>query len=140
MPEYARAYLSGLSRPYQAADLLSMARGQLAAERRAWDPRRPYLFCDTNLLVIRIWSEVKYGYCDPEIRRLEGLERYALHLLTYPDLPWEPDPLRESPHALQALFARYEAALQAAGVSYAVVRGQGPERLAAAVAAIEAIR
>ncbi|RMG69257.1 MAG: ATPase, partial [Bacteroidetes bacterium] len=109
MPEYARAYLSTLGRPYREEDLLAIARGQLAAEARVIDPDKPYLFCDTNLLVIRIWSEVKYGRCDPEIRDMERLDRYALHLLTYPDLPWEPDPLRESPHRLRELFDHYEA-------------------------------
>lgn len=131
VPEVARALLPALGRPYVEADLVELARAQRAAE----DSTPPPLVADTNLLVIRIWAEVRFGRVDPWIPAHERLGAYTLHLLCAPDLPWEPDPLRESPHERPALFDRYEAALRDAAVPYAVVRGVGPDRLAGALAA-----
>jgi NadR type nicotinamide-nucleotide adenylyltransferase len=134
--EYARAYLEGLGRPYQQEDLKAIAQGQLALEAQAEASARRFLFCDTNLLVIQIWSEFVYGSCDPWILAHRGLERYALHLLTDIDLPWEPDPLREHPHRREELFALYHQALEASGCPYAIVRGQQGARLEAALKAL----
>lgn len=135
--EYARAYLEGLGRPYRQDDLLHIAQGQLALEAAAAAQARHYLFCDTNLLVIQIWSEFVYGACHPWIRENRGLERYALHLLTDIDLPWEPDPLREHPHRREELLALYRQALDASGCPYRLIRGQQEARLAAALRALE---
>lgn len=105
------------------------------AQRRAEDATPAPLVADTNLLVVRVWAEVRYGRVDPWIRANERLEAYTLHLLCAPDLPWEPDPLREDPHGRPGLFARYDAALRAADVPFAVVHGHGEGRVAAAIAA-----
>lgn len=135
--EYARAYLDDLDRPYERADLWPIAQGQLALEEVAAADAQEWLFVDTNLLVIKIWSEFKYGVVDPRILNAMGLHRYALHLLTDIDLPWEEDPLREHPHARQALFGRYHQALVAAKVPFAVVNGSGESRLQSALSAID---
>ncbi|TAE47462.1 MAG: ATPase [Bacteroidetes bacterium] len=135
--EYAREYLHHLPGPYQEEDLLAIAQGQLAREEAALSHAQDWLFCDTNLLVINIWSEYKYGRCHPWIEAHLGLGRYHLHLLTDIDLPWQEDPLREHPHARQELFDIYHRKLSQAGVPFAVVRGAGGQRLAAAIAAIE---
>ena len=131
VPEVARDLLPALGRPYVEADLADVAR----AQRRAEDATPAPLVADTNLLVVRVWAEVRFGRVDPWILAHERLETYTLHLLCAPDLPWEPDPLREDPHRRPALFARYEAALRAAGVPFAVVRGHGASRVEAAFAA-----
>ncbi|GAB4416313.1 MAG: hypothetical protein OHK0039_25600 [Bacteroidia bacterium] len=139
VPEYARAYLARLGRPYALHDLAAIACGQQAAEDRLCDPRKPYLFCDTTPLVVQVWSEVKYGHCPAAIADLVQPDRYALHLLTYPDLPWVYDPLRESEGQLLALFDRYHAALDATGLPFAVVCGVGRARLDAALAALSLV-
>jgi NadR type nicotinamide-nucleotide adenylyltransferase len=137
--EYAREYLEKLDRPYEADDLILIAQGQLDAEKAAGAWANRWLFCDTNLLVIDIWSQVKYGETHPAIVRAMELDSYALHLLTAPDLPWEPDPLREHPHARDELFVQYENALQQAGVPYAVIQGKGDERVQQAIDLIDAL-
>jgi nicotinamide riboside kinase len=62
--------------------------------------------------VIKIWSEFKYGFCDPEILTLMKEQKYDLHLLADVDLPWEDDPLREHPDKRQELFDLYKAELE----------------------------
>src|SRR6187549_922384 len=81
--EYARAYLNKLGRPYQQADLLKIAHGQIRMEDEWLPDSNKILICDTNLIVIKIWSQVKYGSCDDHlIRQLQG-RTYDLFLLTY---------------------------------------------------------
>lgn len=136
VPEHAREYLTQLDRAYTEADLLSIARGQLALEAEREQQAGGWLFCDTNLLIIKVWSEYKYGRCHPEILQRMALDRYALHLLTDIDLPWEDDPLREHPHRRAELFGIYRSELLRSGRPFAVVRGLGEERLQCALEAL----
>src|SRR6187402_1758917 len=67
VPEYARAYLDKLRRPYTQDDLLKIAHGQLRLEDEYTIDANNFLICDTNLYVIKIWSMFKYGNCQDEI-------------------------------------------------------------------------
>ncbi|RMG29288.1 MAG: ATPase [Bacteroidetes bacterium] len=140
VPEYARTYLDQLGRPYEEADLLQIARGQLALEEELLPAAHGFLFCDTHLLVIKIWSEYKYGRCHPWILEHLRLSSYRLHLLTQADLPWEFDPQREHPHEREVLEKLYRQALQNAAVPFAEIKGRGEERLLHAIEAIESSR
>ncbi|MFN8337283.1 MAG: ATP-binding protein [Cyclobacteriaceae bacterium] len=140
VPEFAREYLENLGRPYQKSDLTTIAHGQLEMENVIAQQANRFVFCDTNLVVIKIWSEFKYGSCDPEIIKLMHQQKYDLHLLTDVDLPWQDDPLREHPHKRQELFDLYERELKNSHVRYRIIRGHSASRNAAAVKAVEEIR
>lgn len=129
VPEYARAYIDQLDRPYEQSDLRQIAQGQLAWEKQYASPSSQWLVCDTHLLVIQIWSEFKYGTVDACILDALNLQDYAYHLLTDIDLPWEADPQREHPHRRQELFDLYHQHLSLAGVPFGVVRGQDAQRI-----------
>ena len=63
--EYARSYLKNLNRAYEYSDLTNIAKGQIDAEnKQKKNSDKKVLICDTNLQVIKIWSEVKYSKCD----------------------------------------------------------------------------
>ena len=64
VPEYARGYLNNLVRPYELHDLLAIAHGQIRIEDEWTRDSNRLLFCDTNLYVIKVWSEFKFGTCD----------------------------------------------------------------------------
>ena len=128
VPEFAREYLENLGRPYEEIDLLEIAKGQLALEKRMEPNASEWLICDTNLVVILIWSQEKFGKIAPELETLFQPEIYALHLLMKPDLPWEPDPLREDPHRLNELFDIYREFLDKRNIPYQIVSGYGDER------------
>ena len=136
VPEFAREYLEGLDRPYVEEDLLRIAEGQLRAEQRVASERPAVLVCDTDLFVIRIWSQDKFGRVDPRLETLVHETNYHHTLLCKPDLPWEPDPLRENPHDRDRLFGIYEQELNALGRTYAVIEGERMERLHRAVHAV----
>lgn len=134
--EYARDYYA--DRPYRPtpADVLAIARGQLAAEAQALAGGPQLLICDSTVLTCVIWAEVAFGAADPALTALNRPRDYALTLLARPDIPWQADPLRSHPRSRDALLVRYRRALAAAGVVPVEIAGQGPVRLEAALAAL----
>ena len=137
VPEYARLFLSLLGRRYVEADLMRIAAGQLRWEEALAATGSPLLICDTELTVIKVWSEHKYGRCAPELSAAWARRGYDLVLLCRPDIPWAYDPLREHPEGREALFERYEAALASSGRPYVVVEGTAEQRLRQAVDVIK---
>ena len=104
VPEFARDYIDSLGRPYQERDILTIAQGQLDRERDLGQQANKYLFCDTELLVTKIWSDVAYKRCEPWILENLANQTYDLYLLCQIDTPWEDDPQREHPHLREHLF------------------------------------
>jgi NadR type nicotinamide-nucleotide adenylyltransferase len=140
VPEYAREYLQQLHQPYTYEDLLQIARGQLASEDQQAAKADELLFCDTDLRVIRIWSDYKYGKTHPWIQEQIEERAYDLYLLTDIDIPWQEDPLREHPDPIlrKYFLEQYERELAASGVSWVKISGTPTVRLEAAVQAIRA--
>jgi nicotinamide riboside kinase len=64
--EASRDYLNGKD-SYQQHDLLKIAKQQHKQEQTVLSYLPEKIICDTDLLVIMIWSEVRYGHCDPWI-------------------------------------------------------------------------
>lgn len=130
VPEYARTYLEQLGRPYNEADLLNIAKGQLQWEDRYAEKATDFLFIDTGMLVMKVWSEFKYNRCHPWI--LEQLQRrqYDLWVLCGIDIPWEPGPMRENPNEREALYGIYRQELQQLGVTFIELWGSREERVA----------
>lgn len=138
VPEFARAYLEGLGRPYDQEDLWHIAQGQLAAEDAAAARGTGFIVCDTDLYVIKVWSEAKFGDCDPRILELIAARRYDGYLLTYIDIPWEDDPLREHPLPEERAYYYniYRDIVIHSGVPWADVRGDHNQRLQIAAEAV----
>jgi len=137
VPEYARQYIDDLHRPYQQQDLLEIAKGQIDMENERLRDADSLLIYDTNLLVIKIWSEVKYGACDSKILQLFNVLSYDLYLLTYPDIPWELDPQREHPKARLELFHRYHHQLTQLAKPFIVINGTTEQRKKKSIQAID---
>lgn len=140
--EAARSYLEArASSAYVENDLLEIARFQLRVEdgcaALVGKEGPQLLFCDTDLITIRIWGEEKYGRSDPWIIERTEQRPYDLWLLCTPEMPWEPDPLRENPHDRDRLFTVYERTLQRLGKPCLVMRGDRDARLRLAVRAID---
>ena len=129
--EAARGYLRGRT-AYDREDLLAIAELQLAAEARALASGSPAVLADTDLMVIQIWWEEKFGELD--VRISEGLQGRSArrYLLTRPDIPWAPDPLRESPKDRPRLYLRYQELLAGSEFPFAEISGEGEARLEAA--------
>jgi NadR type nicotinamide-nucleotide adenylyltransferase len=135
--EYAREYIDHLDRPYNQNDILEIAKGQIRNENEKSSLAKGILFCDTELIVTQIWSEVKYGNCDPWILKTIKENKYDLFLLCNIDLPWEADPQREHPHMREKLLRMYSDTLTNYKFPFQVVSGIGPVRLKNAIGYVE---
>lgn len=139
VPEFAREYLEKIDRPYRFEDLAKMGKGQVDLEDQLAQKAVKYLFIDTDLRVIHIWSEHRFEKTDPWVMDQLAQRSYDLILLTDTDLPWTPDPLREYPELemRQYFFDKYLHLAQESGFPYLIVSGDREKRLKTAVEAVE---
>ena len=142
VPEVAREYLEKLDRPYAYEDLLQIGKQQMQLEDELARGAKNYLFCDTDLRVIQVWSQHRYGKVDPWV--LEEMERrtYDLILLCATDLPWQADPLREHPdlEIREQLFEIYKQLSHASGFPWVLISGDTPQRLSTGIQAVESLK
>ncbi|MBX2870910.1 MAG: ATP-binding protein [Saprospiraceae bacterium] len=133
--EYSRTFLNELSRPYVESDLVPIARGQLREEQKLELDNAPIYFCDTSLLVMRVWGLYKFGRSDDRIKEMLLAHPADLYLLCSPDIAWAPDPLREhaSIEDREALFRLYKQNLDEFQLPYGIIEGQGQLRFDCAV-------
>ena len=132
IPEFARAYLQQIERPYTYADILYIAQQQLNSEIAA-GKNNSLLFCDTDFCVTTIWCNVKYGECHQWISDQLDKNEYGLYLLCDIDLPWQYDPLREHPEMRKELFTMYHDLLKEKHFNYRIVKGKDETRLQHAI-------
>ncbi len=137
VPEYAREYLENLGHSYQESDILAIAKGQMKNEQSGMKKANNILFCDTEPIVTKIWSEVKFQHCHPWILRAVRENPYDLYLLCNIDLPWEYDPLRECPDRRQFLFDLFVHELESTARPYRIISGTGIHRMNNAMNAID---
>lgn len=128
-PEYARHYLHHFGADYQKEDLLAIAGGQCQLEDAMLPFARDFLFCDTGMLVMKVWSEYRYGRCHPWILEQWAVRPYAHVFLCGIDLPWEASPYRENPKERGELYTIYRRELEASGRPFTELKGSLPERL-----------
>lgn len=123
--EYARTYLTPGSN-YTLTDVETIGHAQhdrIISAPASYD----YHIVDTDALTTLIWAEDKFQTAaDQEV--LWHAHLPAVYLLCYPDLPWQPDPLREDPTRRDDLYARYEEYLATVEVPVIVVKGIGDRR------------
>ena len=137
VPEYAREYLNNLNREYNYEDILLIAKGQVKGEEEILEMANRFLFVDTEMIVLKIWCEVKYGKYHPWILSQLEKQNYDLYLLTDIDLPWQPDPLREHPDKRRELFNLYLDELKKQNLPFEIINGIGKKRLENAMEIIE---
>ncbi len=127
MPEFARGYLEQKNGVYSREDLDRIAEKQLAL----WEEvsAENLLFCDTEMLVLKIWSEFKYGRCSTFILEAFGNQQFEHYFLCRPDIEWEEDPLRENPENREELFERYLTELKKQGLPFTIVEGNLENRI-----------
>lgn len=143
VPEFARDYLErrnaerGTTAVCLEEDIEPIARGQLETEDEAARQAQRVLFCDTDLIVTKLWSEHYFGRCADWIREAARTRRYDLHLQLDVDVPWVLDPLRDQPNRREHFRELFRRELRDHGSRVVEVSGSWDERFARAVAAVE---
>lgn len=126
--EFSIEYLEKNGASYTKSDIEKIARGQLQKENKLARGASKILFCDTDLLVNKIWCEVVFKEVPEWIKQQLEKHRYDLYLLCYPDIQWEVGPFRENPGNREELFKLYKNELDRMGVNYKVVKEMGEQR------------
>ena len=141
VPEVAREYLEKLDRPYTYEDLLQIGKQQMNLEDELALTATRFLFCDTDLRVIQVWSQHRYGKVDPWVLEEIARRTYDLILLCAPDLPWQEDPLREHPELemREAFFAKYLQLTKQSGFPFKIIAGDPVKRMSTGVEAIQSL-
>lgn len=143
-PEYAREYLLQNEKSYTYPDILTIAQGQICQEEailKTLPEDAPFYFIDTDMYIMKIWSEFVFGRCPYEILREIATRHYDFYLLCQNDLPWVADELRECPdeNIRTQLYHMYKDLLIQQHVPWAIIRGNESERLHRAIEAIIAL-
>ena len=136
VPEFARSYIEGLNRRYYFDDVEFCARKQLAEEDKQAAQANRFLFCDTELINFKVWFKDVFKAVPEWIEETIKKHPYDLYLLTYPDLPFIPDSVRENPHRRMFFFEWYERELKQQQFAYETIMGVEKERLRKAVEVI----
>ena len=115
VPEYAREYLQHKWDKTGALcsldDMLPIAIGQTKLENESVSKANNFLFCDTNLMVTKVFSEVYYDTCDPLLDQAALEHEYDLFFLTDIDVPWEKDDIRDHPNGRTSMFEIFKQTL-----------------------------
>ena len=140
--EFMRDYLQEVwdseKRICEPEDMIPIARGQMEAENRLSKQADRLIICDTNLLELKVYSEAYYdGYCDPQLLKHALNNQYDLYFLTYIDVPWTQDDLRDKPHDREGMFQRFQNTLEKHQKPYFILKGSREERFKNAVKKID---
>lgn len=141
VPEFARDYLQEKWDVSQQIcdvdDMLPIAYGQTQLENNSALIANKYLFCDTNLMVTKVFSEVYYKFCDPLLDQAALAHEYDLFFLTDIDVPWEKDDLRDSPEKRESVFAVFKQSLIDNKKPFITLSGDKNLRLNKAISVID---
>lgn len=138
VPEYAREYLQNKWNSEQKVcepkDLLPIAEGQIRLENELTKKATKVLVCDTDLLETKVYSEAYYvGNCDPLLEEYALKNSYHLYFLTYIDIPWVGDDLRDKPNERERMFAYFKDTLEKYNRNFVILKGNEETRLSTAI-------
>ncbi|MGA5494866.1 AAA family ATPase [Streptomyces cinereoruber] len=154
VPEYGREYSElklaelraerpGATWPdvvFRSSDFPVIAQRQAELEEEAARDGSPVLFCDTDAFATTIWHERYMGTTSPGTGEVAARGRQHLWLLTdHRGVDFEDDGLRDGEHLRPWMTARFLTQLAHSGRRTVVLTGPHEERLATAVAAVDAL-
>ena len=139
VPEYMRTYLQKKWNDEQLTctweDLLPIAQGQiklentLAKQAASTSDTPTYLFCDTSLFELMVYSNWYYGDCPEALTTAALTHDYDLILLTSVDVPWVADDLRDSPYQREEISEFFENQLMNHQKAYRHIGGDRKDRV-----------
>ena len=138
VPEYMRTYLQKKWDSEQLTctwdDLLPIAQGQIElenelAKQAAQTSDSGYLFCDTSLFELMVYSNWYYGDCPKALTQAALAHHYDTILLTDVDIPWVADDLRDSPHQREDISAYFASQLTLHNKTFQRIGGDREERV-----------
>ena len=134
-PHNGYAFVSGQREVKILEDL--NPRGQMKLENKLSLQSSKLLFCDTDLLETKVYSEQYFNnYCDFELEKYALQNHYDLYILTDIDIPWVKDDLRDRPNNRKEMFLAFKQALIKYKKPYVLVSGNIEHRMKIAISEI----
>ena len=121
------------------ADHGPIARGQMAAEDAAIARATALVILDTDLVSTVVYCEHYFGRCPSWIERQARARAADLYLLMKPDIPWQPDGVRDRPQQRDDMHELFRRKLAELGLTYVEIGGDRDARLASAIAAVKRV-
>nr|WP_317045232.1 ATP-binding protein [Formosa algae] len=117
---------------------MPIAKGQIFLENELSKTVENLLICDTNLLETKVYAEVYYEGFYNEVLTASAVQNYYnLYFLTYIDIPWEADDVRDKPNERETMFNAFQNALIDYNKPYVLLKGTYQERFDLAVKHID---
>lgn len=143
-PEYMREYLQqkwdSKKEVCTREDLVPIAKGQMASENASAEKATQFLFCDTNLLELKVYSQYYFdGFCPSEIIEASQKNTYTFYFLTNIDVPWQQDDLRDRPYDRSSLLRIFENELLTNNLPFKKLSGPKNIRLETVIAHIDTL-
>ena len=137
IPEFAREYVEKLPRHYTYDDVEAIAKIQVEQYLSTKSISGTLFIFDTWLIITKVWFNWVFGKT-PQWLEDKILEcPIDLFLLCLPDLPWEPDPVRENGGENRLkLLNLYRHELQHYGFNFVEIGGIGDVRLQSGIDAV----
>jgi len=136
--EYLREFCNREQRTPQPQEQRQIA--QVQTERIERAPDCDILIADTTALMTAVFSDWLFGDRSLYPMAVQAQARFDVTLVTGLDIAWVADGLqRDGPQVREPIDRLLRQSLDAAGMTYRVVYGQGPQRLAQALLAVEAV-
>ena len=137
--EYAKQVIDSKNGDICFDDMETIVRGHFNAVEDARQQNTPLLFVDTDAIISKLWSNELFGKESPVIEEYIGRQHFDYYLLLDVDLPWVDDIHRYRPKERETFFRKCEEQLVERGISHAVIRGKGKQRLTNAIACVDAL-
>ncbi len=138
VPEYAREYFDNNDiNHYGIKDLDIIAENQLKLENECVSKANTYLFCDTTLITIKIWSTHRFNKVSELISNSIRSIDYDLYLVCNNDVAWEEDSQRRNPELRDHLLKWNLHELMKLNVNYHIIEGTGDSKLNSSIKIID---
>lgn len=137
--EYAKRYIVNKNDDLVFSDLNIILEQQIKNEELAAVQAKGLLFCDSDALTTKIWSEYLFKKTSSYVDRMtqSAIKRYAHTLLLDIDVPWTNDIHRYAPDDRTSFFMNCEQALIASSRPYTVISGSWSARFDSAIKIID---
>lgn len=131
--DFAEEKLLNQNKSIEAADNLKIVEEQLKLEAMAEKYAHRFLFCDTNFIQTKIYSELYFGKSDTFFEHYVNKLKYDLYILTQIDVPWEEDELRDAPYERERHYNYFKKRLIDAKLAFVEISGNLEERMEKAI-------
>lgn len=143
VPEFAREYVENLTGPYTFEDVCKIALKQIEQEKSfesLSSTSSNYVFFDTDLIITKVWFSYSFDKIPNFLTEQLETGFFDLYLLCAPDLPWEPDPVREHGNDREFFFEWYKKEIEQTGKPYVIIEGFGDQRIQNAITTLDTIQ